>query len=186
MNLGLIPLCSESLSEDDSLLPTHTPALSMGMMVAKPNTRVPGETHSRLDGSSVLIHETHLGHPGYIKGTFLGWALLQAPGMLISAALIWHFQQRSELADGDAWEWQSWEALKGFIFSLRLSKFQHEKHAKNILTLNHSEVSSKRLDLQKASCKQRQPLVISITSILRSLLRSAVHEVGALLAKPNA
>lgn len=125
----------------------------------------------------VPIHKIQLGHPGYIKGTFLGWAdacwaVLQAPVMLISGALIQHFQQLPKLADGDPLEWDLWNTPEGLIFSLRLSKSQSGKHTKSILTLNHNEMLSKRLDLQKASCKQRQPLVISVTSILRSLLRS--------------
>lgn len=72
MNLGLIPLCSESLSEADSLLPTHTPALSTGMMVAKPNTRVAGETHSRLGGSSLCCYmKRSWGTPAILRARFL-------------------------------------------------------------------------------------------------------------------
>lgn len=124
----------------------------------------------------VPIHEIHLGHSGYIKGTFLGsahacWAPPQAPVTLVSRALIQHFQQLSKLADGYPWELDLWNTPEGLIFSLRLSKSEHGKAAKTILTLNHNEMLSKRLDLQKASCKQRQSLVISATSILRSLLR---------------
>lgn len=117
----------------------------------------------------VPIHEIHLGHPGHVKGTFLGWAdarwaLLQAPVMLISGTLIQHFQQLPRMADGDPWEWDLWNSPERLIFSLRLSESQCGRHAKSILTLNHNEMLSKRLDLQKVSCKQRQPLIISVTA----------------------
>lgn len=51
MNFGLTPLCSELLCDNDSLLPTHTPAPRAGMTASKPNTHVAGETRGRLDSS---------------------------------------------------------------------------------------------------------------------------------------
>lgn len=53
MNFGLTPLCSELFCDNDSLLPTHTPAPRAGVTTSKPNTSVAGETRSRLDSSSL-------------------------------------------------------------------------------------------------------------------------------------
>lgn len=116
----------------------------------------------------VPIHKIHLGYPGHVKGTFLGWAdacwaPLQPPVTLISGALTQHFQQLPRMADGDPWEWDWWNSPEPLIFSLRLSESQCRKHAKSILTVNHNKMLSKRLDLQKASCKQRQSLAIGVT-----------------------
>lgn len=154
MNFGLTPLCLKSLCDNDSLLPTHTPALRAGMAVSKPNTCVAGETHSRSDSSSLYQYMKYIwGTPAMLRPHSLAELMLfeQAPAMLISGALIEHCQQLPRVADGDPWEWALWNSPELLIFSLRLSESQCRKHAKSILTLNHNEMLSKRLDLQKAS-----------------------------------
>lgn len=60
MNFVLTPLCLKLLCDNDSLLPTHTPALRAGMVVSKPNTRMAGETHSRLDSSSLYQYMKYI------------------------------------------------------------------------------------------------------------------------------
>lgn len=60
MNFGLTPLCLKLLCDNDSLLPTHTPAPRAGTMVSKPNTRVAGETHSRWDSSSLYQYMKYI------------------------------------------------------------------------------------------------------------------------------
>lgn len=68
MNFGLTPLCSESLCNNDSLLPTHTPALRVGMTASKPNTRVAGETCGRLDSSSLYRYMKYIwGTPAILR-----------------------------------------------------------------------------------------------------------------------
>jgi len=178
MNFGLTPLCSELLCDNDSLLPTHTPALRAGVTASKPNTRVAGETHGRLDSSSLYRYMKYIcGTPAILRAHSL------AEQMLVEQCC--RHQWRSSLehwysTSSSSPNWQmeipgneTCENIpEGLIFSLRLSKSQRGKHAKTILTLNHNEVLNGRLDLEKASCKQRQPLVISVTSILSSLLGS--------------
>lgn len=148
---------------------THSNSESRNDGVQAKHTRGWRDSEQIRQLSSVPIQEIHLGYPGHVKGTFLGWAdacwaLLQAPAKLISGALIEHFQQLPRRADRDPWEWDWWNSPEQLIFSLRLSESQCRKHAKSIFTVNHNKMLSKRLDLQRDSCKQRQPLVISVTA----------------------
>lgn len=169
MNFGLTPLCLKLPCDNDSPLPTHTPALRAGAMASKPNTRMAGESHSRLESSLYQYMK-------YIWGTL---AMLRAHSlaelMLVEhrckhqwRSSLEHWYSTSSSSPGwqnprGSWEWDWWNSPEPLIFSLRLSESQCRKHAKSILTLNHNKMFSKRLDLQKASCKQRQSLVISVT-----------------------
>lgn len=107
MNFGLTPLCLKLLCDDDSLLPTHTQALRAGTVVAKPNTRVAGEPHSRLDSSSLYQYMKYIwGTLAMLRAHSLAELMLfehrcRHQGGFISGALIQHFQQLPRVADGD-------------------------------------------------------------------------------------
>lgn len=77
MNFGLTPLCLELLCDNDSLLPTHTPAPRAGMMVSKPNMRVAGETHGWLDSSSLCRYMKYIwGTPAILRAHSLAEPML--------------------------------------------------------------------------------------------------------------
>lgn len=72
MNFGLTPLSLELLCNNNSRLPTHTPALRARMMASKPNTRVAGETCGRLDW-----------YRKHISGTLAIWRAHSLAGVIL-------------------------------------------------------------------------------------------------------
>lgn len=141
-----------------------------GMTVSKPNTSVAREPCSRFNSSSLYQYSK------YIWGTL---AILRAHSLTEPKAVEHHCRHHwwlslqhwySTSSNSPSWQMgifgnESCEKPQKSLYSLSASQAQQRKHAKKLHTLNHNKVLNKRLDFLKASCKQRQLLVISITFV---------------------